>query len=128
MITKFRIAEANAEQEFGMACQRLLPWSKETDEPPFGVMACFLPAGSASEPDCHDQDEVMIILSGTGGIDIAGEHESFGTNEVIVIPRNREHVVHNPTDGMLTWVSFYWPLHEPVAARPPAEAVPGEAA
>ncbi|ARF76313.1 hypothetical protein B7C62_31550 [Kitasatospora albolonga] len=113
MITKFRIEEASAVPEFGMACQRLIPWAGDQPEPPVGAMACFLPAGAASDPDLHDQDEIMIVLSGGGTIELDGETAEFGAGEMIVLPRNKEHVVRNPLDGPCTWVSFYWPLREP---------------
>ncbi|WEO95173.1 cupin domain-containing protein [Streptomyces sp. FXJ1.172] len=131
MITKFRIHEGAAESEFGMACQRIIPWQVPEgredregreeqagrEEPPFGGMACFLPAGASSDPDCHDQDEVMVILSGSGSVDLAGEKADFTTGDVVVLPRNKEHVVHNPTAQTLTWLSVYWPLHEPKRAE-----------
>lgn len=115
MITKFRIHEGAAVSEFGMACQRIIPWQAQEGqkEPPLGSMACFLPAGASSEADCHDQDEVMVILSGSGCLDLGGDKAEFTTGDVIVLPRNQEHVVHNPGSQTLTWLSVYWPLHEP---------------
>src|SRR5690349_3432648 len=118
MITKFAISAARAEAEFGMACQRLVPWAGEHPEPPFGAMACFLPAIATSEPDCHDQDEVMIVLSGSGTVQIGDESTAIGAGDVVAIARNREHTVHNPDQTTLAWVSVYWPLHEPVAGEP----------
>ncbi|WP_436942862.1 cupin domain-containing protein [Streptomyces sp. SudanB66_2053] len=76
-------------------------------------MACFLAAGTSSEPDCHDQDEVMIILSGAGTVSLAGEETPCTVDDLIVLPRNHEHIVHNRGDVELRWVSLYWPLHEP---------------
>ena len=122
MITKFRIHEGAAVREFGMACQRVIPWTDQQDggeEPPLGAMACFLPAGNTSEPDCHDQDEVMVILSGSGGVDLDGEKADVEAGEMVVLPRNKEHVVHNPGPETLTWLSLYWPLHEPAPASGP---------
>jgi mannose-6-phosphate isomerase-like protein (cupin superfamily) len=119
MITKFRMSEAIATAEFGMACQRLVPWAGQGDEPPFGVMACFLQASGASDPDCHDQDEVMIVLSGAGTVDIAGEYTEIEGGDIVVIPRDKPHVVRNGGDPTLHWVSFYWPLHEPDGGRSP---------
>jgi hypothetical protein len=109
MITKFRIHEGAAVSEFGMACQRIIPWQAQEgqEEPPFGGMACFLPAGA------YDQDEVMVVLSGSGSLDLADGKAEFTTGDVIVLPRNKEHVVHNPGSETLTWLSVYWPLHEP---------------
>ncbi|MFD4658714.1 cupin domain-containing protein [Kitasatospora sp. NPDC058444] len=113
MITKIRIDRNSAAEEFGMRCQRIIPWAGAGEEPPVGAMACFLPAGSSSAPDCHDQDEVMIVMSGTGRITLDGEDTSCGAGDVVVLPRNQEHVVHSTGDSELQWVSFYWPLHEP---------------
>ncbi|RFU36348.1 cupin domain-containing protein [Actinomadura logoneensis] len=113
MIVKFTMALANAETEFGMACQRLVPWSGAAGEPPFGVMACYLPGGNTSAPDLHDQDEVMIMMSGAGSVRIGDESTAITVNDVIVVPRNREHVVSNLGDSTMSWISFYWPLHEP---------------
>src|SRR5688500_11714851 len=98
MITKFRVAESSATSEFGMSCQRLVPWMVQQESPPFGVMACFLPPAASSDPDCHNQDEVMIILSGRGTVNIADETDTVERGDFIVIPRNSEHVVSNPHD------------------------------
>ncbi|MEJ2855971.1 MULTISPECIES: cupin domain-containing protein [unclassified Saccharothrix] len=116
MITKFRIDESVAKEEFGLACQRLIPWPTDSDsaeEPPLGAMACFLRPGGSSLPDCHNQDEFMLILSGTGTLDLDGESASFEKGDLLVLPRNQEHVVHNGSDDEnLVWVSLYWPLRE----------------
>lgn len=115
MITKFQLNEASALPEFGMACQRLIPWTGQGQEPPMGLMACFLDPGNSSDPDCHDQDEVMLILSGTGSVDLAGEATEIGRHDLVVLPGNHEHVVHNRGGDPLVWVSLYWPLREQVA-------------
>ncbi|MEE1817706.1 cupin domain-containing protein [Streptomyces sp. SP18ES09] len=111
---RFRIDRSAATEEFGLACQRLVPWPGGDAEPPVGAMACFLKPGGDSAPDCHNQDEVMIILSGTGSVTLDGVLEPpFRTGDVVVLPRNQEHVVHNTGEAELSWVSLYWPLREP---------------
>jgi len=117
VITKFQIEQSAATSEFGMACQRLLPWTPGQEKPPFGVMACFLAPTKSSDRDCHNQDEVMIILSGRGAVRIGDETETVERGDFVVIPRNREHVVTNPHPEALTWISCYWPLDEPAARR-----------
>lgn len=106
MIAKFRIDETNGDPEFGMVCQRLVPWPGAQEGPPLGVIACFLPQRSQSAPECHDQDEFMIALAGEGDVEIAGERELIAVGEAMLIPRNT-------ADTNLTWVSLCWPLHEP---------------
>jgi mannose-6-phosphate isomerase-like protein (cupin superfamily) len=112
VISKFRVDKAMALSEFGMACQRLIPWTGQDQEPPMGLMACFLQPASSTDPDCHDQDEVMIILSGHGAVDLAGETTAVAPRDLVVLPGNSEHIVHNRGDAPLVWVSLYWPLHE----------------
>ena len=113
MITKFRVEESSAASEFGMACQRLVPWAAHEEKPPFGAMACFLAGSGQSDPDCHNQDEVMIIISGRGDVRIADETTTVQRGDFVVLPRNHEHVVTNPHEETLVWISCYWPLHEP---------------
>jgi len=112
VISKFRVDEAVAVPEFGVACQRLIPWTGQDQEPPMGLMACFLQPAGSSDPDCHDQDEVMIILSGHGAVDLPGETADVAPRDLVVLPGNSEHVVHNRGDAPLVWVSLYWPLRE----------------
>ncbi|MFE5910714.1 cupin domain-containing protein [Streptomyces wedmorensis] len=114
MANRFRIDRSSATEEFGLACQRLIPWPGGEAETPVGAMACFLRPGGDSDPDCHNQDEVMIILAGVGAVTLDGELEPpFRAGDIVVLPRNREHVVHNTGDTELSWVSLYWPLREP---------------
>ncbi|MGW0119068.1 cupin domain-containing protein [Streptomyces sp. NPDC003327] len=121
MAPRFRIDRRTATEEFGLACQRLIPFPGGDAEPPVGAMACFLEPGGDSDPDCHNQDEVMIVLGGTGSVTLDGVLEPpFRAGDVVVLPRNQEHVVHNTGDEELRWVSLYWPLREP--PLPAAEA------
>ncbi|TDC81659.1 cupin domain-containing protein [Micromonospora sp. KC606] len=119
MITKFQIGKVNAVTEFGMVCQRLVPWNGQAPEPPVGAMACFLPAGSESMPDCHNQTEVMFVLSGAGTVRVGGQQTAIDELDLVVIPANEEHVVYNPNGAELSWVSFWWPLHEPGSPAAP---------
>lgn len=112
MITKLHIDVGLAEAEFGLRCQRLIPWTRGT-EPSLGAMACFLEPRQQSDPDVHDQDEVMVVLDGTGTVTIDGEPTDIVPGDVVVLPRNAVHVVTNPASQILTWISVYWPLHEP---------------
>lgn len=113
MIPKVRIDAGAAVPEFGMHCQRLIPWTGDGPEPPLGAMACFLDPGRDSDPDQHTQVEVMVVLAGDGAVTVAGERTALATGDLVVLPRDAEHVVHNPGDRPLRWLSVYWPLHEP---------------
>lgn len=108
MVNKFEMSEANAAPEFGMACQRLFDASGRQRELPFGAMACFLPPGGSSEPDCHDEEEAMIILSGSGQVEVAGEAERIVSRDVVRVPGNSRHTVVNSGAETLVWVAIYW--------------------
>lgn len=114
MIATFTIDRSAAKREFGAATQRLVPWTGQADEPPFGQMAIFLDPGAETDPDCHDQEELVIVLSGRAEVRMDGESVRIGHGEMAFLPRNRIHIIANPDDTeQLVWVSVYWPLHEP---------------
>ena len=113
MIETFTIDRAAAGFEFGTSTQRLIPWAGQAHEPPFGQMACFLDPGTQTTPDCHDQDEVVIVLSGQAELRMEGESVRLHAGQLAHLPRNRTHVVANPAGEPLAWISIYWPLHEP---------------
>jgi mannose-6-phosphate isomerase-like protein (cupin superfamily) len=114
MISTFKIDKAAAAFEFGTSTQRLVPWQGQAQEPPFGQMACFLDPGARTTPDCHAQDELVIILSGRAEIHLEGSGTAtLSAGEMAHLPPNRSHVVVNPGDEPLAWISVYWPLREP---------------
>jgi len=113
MIETFAIDRSAATLEFGTSTQRLIPWRGQDEEPPFGQMACFLDPGAKTTPDCHNQDEIVIVLSGRADLWIDGESVQLAEGEMAHLPRNRRHVLTNPADEPLAWISIYWPLREP---------------
>ena len=113
MIETFRIDPSAARTEFGTLTQRLVPWSGQAEEPPFGQMALFLAPGAQTDPDYHNQDELVTVLAGEAEVELAGETVRIGAFETAVLPRNTKHVIRNPGDRELVWLSTYWPLHEP---------------
>ncbi|GHC47708.1 hypothetical protein GCM10010507_24090 [Streptomyces cinnamoneus] len=39
----------------------------------------------------------MVIHSGSGTLELPGQSTDFTTGDLLVLPRNNEHVVRNPT-------------------------------
>jgi quercetin dioxygenase-like cupin family protein len=115
VITTWRLTETGTQLDpaLGIAYARLVPWPGQTDEPPFGALACFLEPGQASAPDVHDQDELILLLSGAASVEVDGEAVAAAAGDVVVLDRGRVHVVRNVGDATLSWLSLYWPLHEP---------------
>ncbi len=57
----------------------------------------------------HDQDEIYVIVSGTGDFQNGSEVVKFQPHDVLFVPAGREHRFLNFTDDFKTWVIFYGP-------------------
>ncbi|GAB3473614.1 cupin domain-containing protein [Nocardiopsis coralliicola] len=112
MITRLRMDPASAIPEFGLLCQRVLPWS-ESAELPFGAMALWVEPGGRSGVDYHTQDEIIVGLSGSGIVHMDGhEDEPFTAGDMLVLPPRHGHVVSNPGTERLAFLDLYWPVQE----------------
>ncbi len=57
----------------------------------------------------HKQDELYIVISGSGTFFRNGERVSCKSNDVLFVPAGMEHRFENFTDDFATWVIFYGP-------------------
>ena len=57
----------------------------------------------------HDQDELYVVISGSGDFYNNGVTKSFQTGDVLFVPAGIEHRFLNFTDDFKTWVIFYGP-------------------
>ena len=57
----------------------------------------------------HRQDELYIIISGSGEFVNDGKRNTFTTGDVLFVPAVIEHRFENFTDDFVTWVVFYGP-------------------
>ena len=55
----------------------------------------------------HDQDELYVVISGSGGFYNNGITKSFQAGDVLFVPAGIEHRFLNFTDDFKTWVIFY---------------------
>ena len=55
----------------------------------------------------HEQDEIYVILRGSGTFFVNGERLLFKEKDVLFVPAGVEHRFENFTDGFATWVIFY---------------------
>ena len=55
----------------------------------------------------HKQDELYVIISGTGDFLNDGKRVSFNPGDVLFVPAGIEHRFENFTDDFSTWVIFY---------------------
>ena len=57
----------------------------------------------------HQQDELYVIISGSGRFMLNGNYTDFRQGDVIFVPAGAEHRFENFTDDFATWVIFYGP-------------------
>ncbi len=57
----------------------------------------------------HTQDEVYIIISGSGEFLNDGKLTTFRQGDFLFVPAGIEHRFENFTDDFATWVIFYGP-------------------
>lgn len=57
----------------------------------------------------HDQDEVYVVVSGSGEFVNGEDRHQFGPGDVLFVPAKQEHRFENFTDDFQTWVIFYGP-------------------
>lgn len=75
-----------------------------------GTMSCELYAPQGSDPQGpHAQDEVYIVLRGSGTFSKAGETRPFAPGDVIFVEAGAEHRFETFTEDFATWVVFWGP-------------------
>lgn len=57
----------------------------------------------------HAQDELYVVISGSGYFVNNGERKPFGPSDVLFVPAGFAHRFENFTDDFQTWVIFYGP-------------------
>jgi mannose-6-phosphate isomerase-like protein (cupin superfamily) len=58
----------------------------------------------------HLQDELYVIISGSGEFINAGQKMPFSPGDILFAPAGIEHRFENFTDDFVTWVIFYGPV------------------
>jgi mannose-6-phosphate isomerase-like protein (cupin superfamily) len=57
----------------------------------------------------HAQDELYVVVSGSGEFVNGADRHPFGPGDVLFVPAGVEHRFENFTDDFQTWVIFYGP-------------------
>lgn len=57
----------------------------------------------------HAQDEVYVVVSGSGEFVNGGDRHPFGPGDVLFVPAGQTHRFEGFTDDFQTWVIFYGP-------------------
>ncbi|MGE0416117.1 MAG: cupin domain-containing protein [Acetobacteraceae bacterium] len=57
----------------------------------------------------HDQDEVYVVVSGSGWFTCNGQRVRFEPGDALFVPAKAEHRFEEFTGDFATWVVFYGP-------------------
>lgn len=66
----------------------------------------FSPKGNDYQTS-HDQDELYIVLKGSGTLEIEGQPTDFQAGDVLFVPANRYHRFIRFEEGIEMWAVFY---------------------
>ncbi|WP_247232614.1 cupin domain-containing protein [Telluribacter sp. SYSU D00476] len=92
------------------ALSRLTPEQRFAQVMQHGTMSVELYAPDQVDPQQpHAQDELYVVVSGTGQFLNGEEVYLFGPGDVIFVPAGRVHRFFDFTDDFQTWVIFYGP-------------------
>jgi mannose-6-phosphate isomerase-like protein (cupin superfamily) len=59
--------------------------------------------------DAHKQDELYVIVSGSGYFVNKGERQAFASHDIIFVEAGAEHRFEDFTSDFSTWVIFWGP-------------------
>lgn len=103
-----RKAAAKTKFEYGCDLRRIFP-SEDLATPFWGLGIASVRPGGATTPDCHDELEAFLVLSGSGRIEVEDESGVLSEGDVVVIPKNHKHRVWNLSGTEpLVFISIYW--------------------
>lgn len=75
-----------------------------------GSLAIEIYRPRGSDPQApHDQDEVYVVISGTGDFVVDGRRQPFEPGELLFVRAQVPHRFENFSDDFATWVVFYGP-------------------
>jgi len=75
-----------------------------------GTMSAGLYAPHESDDQTpHDQDEVYVVIDGTGFFRIGEEREPFGPGDLLFVPAGADHKFEDFTPNFSVWAVFYGP-------------------
>ena len=83
---------------------RSIPWRGMSS-------GCCAPVCPEAHLCCHEkphkQNEIYVIVAGTGYFNLAGERFPFSPHDVIFVPKHAVHRFEEFSDDFATWVVFF---------------------
>ena len=83
-------------------------WDKTMFEHGTMSVIVFTPRGQDYQTT-HAQDELYIVMKGSGTLLIADMPHAFGEGAVLFVPANTQHRFVEFTEDLITWAIFWGP-------------------
>jgi len=83
-------------------------WDKTLFEHGTMSVIVFTPRGSDYQTK-HAQDELYIVIKGSGTLIIADMPHTFCEGDVLFVPAEKQHRFVDFTDDLITWAIFWGP-------------------
>ncbi len=83
-------------------------WDKTMFEHGTMSVLVFAPRGRDYQTK-HSQDELYIVMKGSGTLMIADQAYRFGEGSVLFVPAETQHRFADFTDDLITWAIFWGP-------------------
>jgi len=106
MIDIRRLDRDHLESAYGLAGQRLLPWSALNA--PFEGAWCLLRAGTESTAHAHHEYEIFIALSGAAEVVVGEDRRPFIAGDVVRLPPGSTHRVVNNGSADFEYYGVWW--------------------
>jgi mannose-6-phosphate isomerase-like protein (cupin superfamily) len=83
-------------------------WDKSLFEHGTMSLIVFAPRGHDYQTK-HSQDELYIVIKGSGKLMIANQPHAFAEGDVLFVPAEKQHRFVDFTDDLTTWAIFWGP-------------------
>jgi mannose-6-phosphate isomerase-like protein (cupin superfamily) len=106
-----RISLADAQQKLPLPPTERWPdgvWDTEAYRHGSMSLLLFTPRGRDYQTP-HEQDELYVVLAGSGVFVREGERLAFEPGDVLFAPAGAEHRFERFSDDLVTWVVFWGP-------------------
>jgi mannose-6-phosphate isomerase-like protein (cupin superfamily) len=101
-----RLESEKVSRNFGLDFKLLYPWAGMNA--PFRGAWCVLRPGDLSEAHSHDQDEIVICMTGHGILLTEGEKIDINAGDVVFLKAGNEHAMTNELTDDFSYYSIWW--------------------
>ncbi len=97
IVTRFTEEKAGVFQNGNLRAFDLAPEGMETD---LIFHSVKLRERSVTEPEENDVDKTFLILSGSGSVEVEGQHLKICPGDALWLPKGSAHVIKNDTEEL----------------------------